>query len=82
MVLPILCTNAARGVAADSLFQQSHLETVSTARGSGWVSLPNSKSIAIFALQPPTHPLPRAVLTVSKRELGLLRQSARGVVRL
>jgi len=38
------------------------LGTVSTARGSGWVRRRRART------QPPTHPLPRAVLTVPKYE--------------
>jgi hypothetical protein len=40
-----------------------NVETVSTTRGSGWVSAWNSK---VPHLDPSTHPLPRVVLTVLK----------------
>jgi len=42
------------------------LDTVSTARGSGWVSPHAPWIISNLASWSVTHPLPRAVLTVSK----------------
>ena len=46
---------------------KSHLETVSTVRGSGWVSVPKCEIASDYEYDRFTHPLPRTVLTVSKR---------------
>jgi hypothetical protein len=53
----------------------SHLETVSTVRGSGWVKRSLFIIIAISLFGTATHPLPRTVLTVSKCDLDFWRQS-------
>jgi hypothetical protein len=47
----------------------SHLETVSTVRGSGWVAVPKYEIAADYEYDRFTHPLPRTVLTVSKCDL-------------
>jgi hypothetical protein len=52
----------------------SRLETVSTVRGSGWVAVPKCEIAIDYEYDRFTHPLPRTVLTVSKRDFGLLRQ--------
>jgi hypothetical protein len=54
--------------------RESLLDTVSTARGSGWVKRRDSKINGNIAGLTSTHPLPRAVLTVPKCNLRLLRQ--------
>jgi hypothetical protein len=51
------------------------LETVSTVRGSGWVAVPKCGIAIDYKYDRFTHPLPRTVLTVSKCDFGLLRQS-------
>jgi hypothetical protein len=45
---------------------KSHLETVSTVRGSGWVTVPKCEIAIDYEYDRFTHPLPRTVLTVSK----------------
>jgi hypothetical protein len=47
---------------------KSHLETVSTVRGSGWVAVPKCGIAIDYEYDRFTHPLPRTVLTVSKRD--------------
>jgi hypothetical protein len=51
------------------------LETVSTVRDSGWVAVPKCEIAIDYKYDRFTHPLPRTVLTVSKCDFGLLRQS-------
>jgi hypothetical protein len=51
------------------------LETVSTVRGSGWVAVPKCEIAIDYEYDRFTHPLPRTVLTVSKRDVLTLRQS-------
>jgi hypothetical protein len=48
----------------------SCLDTVSTGRGSGWVSAQVQETLVNRAPPRRTHPLPRAVLTVSKHGFG------------
>jgi hypothetical protein len=48
---------------------KSHLETVSTVRGSGWVAVPKCEIAIDYEYDRFTHPLPRTVLTVSKRDV-------------
>ena len=48
------------------LCHKSHLETVSTIRGSGWVAIPKCEIAIDHKYDRFTHPLPRTVLTVSK----------------
>jgi hypothetical protein len=50
------------------LCHKSHLETVSTVRGSGWVAIPKCEIAIDFKYDRLTHPLPRTVLTVSRRD--------------
>ena len=57
---------------------KSHLETVSTVRGSGWVAVPKCEIAIDYKYDRFTHPLPRTVLTVSKRDVLDLRQSRAG----
>jgi hypothetical protein len=45
---------------------KSHLETVSTVRGSGWVAVRKCEIAIDYEYDRFTHPLPRTVLTVSK----------------
>jgi hypothetical protein len=45
------------------------LETVSTVRGSGWVAVPKCEIAIDYEYDRFTHPLPRTVLTVSKRDV-------------
>jgi hypothetical protein len=45
-----------------------NLETVSTVRGSGWVAIPKCEIAIDFKYDRLTHPLPRTVLTVSRRD--------------
>jgi hypothetical protein len=59
---------------------KSHLETVSTVRGSGWVAVPKCEIAIDYKYDRFTHPLPRTVLTVSKCDFGLSRQSRISVV--
>jgi hypothetical protein len=46
-----------------------NLETVSTIRGSRWVAVPKCELLLIYKYDCFTHPLPRTVLTVSKRDV-------------
>jgi hypothetical protein len=48
---------------------KSRLETVSTVRGSGWVAVPKFEIAIDYEYDRFTHPLPRTVLTVSKRDV-------------
>jgi hypothetical protein len=48
---------------------KSHLETVSTVRGSGWVAVPKCEIAIDYEYDRFTHPLPRTVLTVAKRDV-------------
>jgi PIN domain nuclease of toxin-antitoxin system len=48
---------------------KSHLETVSTVRGSVWVAVPKWEIAIDYKYDRFTHPLPRTVLTVSKCEV-------------
>jgi hypothetical protein len=48
---------------------KSHLETVSTVCGSGWVAVPKCEIAIDYEYDRFTHPLPRTVLTVSKRDV-------------
>jgi hypothetical protein len=57
---------------------KSHLETVSTVRGSGWVAVPKCEIAIDYKHDRFTHPLPRTVLTVSKRDVLDLKQSRAG----
>jgi hypothetical protein len=45
------------------------LGTVSTVRGSGWVAVPKCEIAIDYEYDRFTHPLPRTVLTVSKRDV-------------
>ena len=45
------------------------LGTVSTVRGSGWVAVPKCEIAIDYEYDHFTHPLPRTVLTVSKRDV-------------
>ena len=56
---------------------KSPLETVSTVRGSGWVAVPKCEIAIDYEFDRFTHPLPRTVLTVSKRDVLTLRQGLR-----
>jgi hypothetical protein len=58
---------------ADSRAQTLCLDTVGTARGSGWVHAQLNVRHRVCLLR--THPLPRAVLTVSKFASGTRRAS-------
>jgi hypothetical protein len=49
--------------------QKSNLETVSTVRGSGWVAVPKCGIAIDYKYDRFTHPQPRTVLTVSKRDV-------------
>jgi hypothetical protein len=71
----LVSTGQARGIQALCLKSpKSYLETVSTVRGSGWVAVPKCEIAIDYEYDRFTHPLPRTVLTVSKRDFGLLRQ--------
>jgi hypothetical protein len=48
---------------------KSHLETVSTVRGSGWVAVAKCEIAIDYEYDRFTHPLPRTVLTISKRDV-------------
>jgi hypothetical protein len=54
----------------------SHLETVSTVHGSGWVAVPKCEIAIAYEYDRFTHPLPRTVLTVSKRDVLTVREFA------
>src|SRR5689334_7364686 len=56
---------------------RSLLDRVSTTRGSGWVADEKCDIAIAFESQWLTHPLPRAVLTVSKLDQGLLGKAGR-----
>jgi hypothetical protein len=45
------------------------LETVSTVRGSGWVAVPKREVAIDYKYDRFTHPLPRTVLNISKRDV-------------
>jgi hypothetical protein len=60
-------TSSLRGLCLKS--PKSRLETVSTVRGSGWVAVPKCEIAIDYEYDRFTHPLPRTVLTVSKRDV-------------
>jgi len=67
------CARSWQGFSSKS--PKSYLETVSTVRGSGWVAVPKCEIAIDYEYDRFTHPLPRTVLTVSKRDALTLRQS-------